>query len=73
MAFAAKDSKPGRYGGVGTEAEFFDRRMSEQRYAAMNFSDGATKKRFLWGAEAMGGAGPKGRSQNQSSGAGHVL
>ena len=60
----ANDSKPERYGEVTAGGEFFDRRMSEQRYAAMNFSDGTTKKRFPWGegfragAVAQGGRAP---------------
>ncbi|RKM61465.1 hypothetical protein D6855_06115 [Butyrivibrio sp. CB08] len=49
MTFAANDSKTGRYGVAPEGGEFFDRRTSGQRVAAMNFSDGATKKRFPWG------------------------
>ena len=59
MAFAAKDSKTERYGSAQQGTEFFDRRTSGQRYVAMNFSDGATKKKFPWGAQGQGRLGPE--------------
>ena len=62
MAFAAKDSKTEKYDGAQQGTEFFDRRASGQRYVAMNFSDGATKKKIPWapGLGAVGASADRG-------------